>query len=184
MSVDTASQTLDEIYLEFPYIPEFLFEDVVFWFAPSKSAPKAIYHELVGESANNWSRYYTKKGWNFLHDEGVAKEGPFRVSEGGLHFEILPPGKFFAPKPQVRLSASGEPIPLASLEKHKPINEWKPNYVQALNFIKKYDWPHELPRKIVMAMWEIEECGQIAGSTSWRNAEDILLNLVELLLKF
>jgi len=175
MSVDTESQDLDEIHLELAYIPEFLFDEVVFWFSPSRSAPKAVYHELIGESAKNWTRYYSKKGWNFIHDDATPKEGPFRVREGGLHFDVLPPGKFFAPKPQVRLSAGGDPIPLPSIEKHKPINEWKPNYVQALNFIKKYDWPHELPRCVVLAMWEIEECGQIAGSTSWKNAEDILL---------
>jgi HEAT repeat protein len=167
-------RTIDEIYLEFSYIPEFLFEDLQFWFVPSLEAPKAVYHELVGESSKNWTAYYTKKGWNFIHETG-GREGPFRVPKEGVHFDVLTPGKIFAPKPQVRLSKDGAPIPLLSLEKHKPINPWKPNYVQALNFIKKYDWQHSLPRRVTLAIWEIEECGQVAGSRSWINAERVLL---------
>ena len=167
-------ETLEEIYLDLPYIPEFLVEDVQFWFVPTFAAAKAVYHELIDESAKDWTAYYTKKGWSFIHETG-EREGPYRVRDGGTHLDVLQPGKIFAPKPRVRLRKDGPPIPLPSLEKHRPINEWKPNYVKALNFIKKYDWPHAIPRRVTLSIWEIEECGQVAGSTSWINAEHVLL---------
>ena len=167
-------ETLEEIYLDLPYIPEFLVEDVQFWFVPTFAAAKAVYHELIDESAKDWTAYYTKKGWSFIHETG-EREGPYRVRDGGTHLDVLQPGKIFAPKPRVRLRKDGPPIPLPSLEKHRPINEWKPNYVKALNFIKKYDWPHAIPRRVTLSIWEIEECGQVAGSTSWINAERVLL---------
>jgi len=178
VSPDADERVLDAIWLELPYIPEFLLDDVRYWFSPALDGAKAVYHELAGESAKQWTAYYTKRGWNFLHrdaDSSESAEGPYRIRPGGLHFDVLSPGRFFAPKPQIRLDQDGPPIPLVSLEKHKPINPWKPNYVQALNFVKKYEWPHDLPRRVVLAMWEIEECGQVAGSTSWRNGERVLL---------
>jgi HEAT repeat protein len=54
------------------------------------------------------------------------------------------------------------------------LNPWKPNYIQALNFIRRFEWPCPLPRSVHHAIWEIEECGQVAGSVSWRNAEIVL----------
>jgi hypothetical protein len=166
--------TLDTAIIELPYIPDFLLEDVVFWLAPRREAPEAAYHELVGPFADNWQTYYTKKGWRFIHEEPRAAEGPFRLRPEGIYLRILEPGRIFAPRPALRLAEGGEAIPVVSLEKRRPINPWKPNYIQALNFIRRYEWPHQLPRAVTYAIWEIEECGQIAGSTSWRNAERIL----------
>jgi hypothetical protein len=179
--------TLDEIYLELPYIPDFLLEDVRYWFVPSLAAARAAYHELVGESAERWSSYYTKKGWDFIDSlssgsgarpgsESEPREGPYRVRDAGIHLDVLPPGRIFAPKPQLRLRRDGEAIPVVSLEKHRPINPWKPSYVRGLNFIRRYAWPNTLPRRVVAAMWEIEECEQGAFSTSWMNGERVLLD--------
>jgi hypothetical protein len=61
-----------------------------------------------------------------------------------------------------------------SLEKRKPFDPWKPTYIRALNFIKKYEWIRAVPRAVEYAVWEIEECGEVAGSVSWENAERIL----------
>ncbi len=164
---------LGEAILGMAYIPDFLAEDLHFWFVPSRESPTAVYHELVGEAAETWGTYYTKKGAGFL-SKGREGEGPYRVDPRDLHFEILDPGKLFAPKPIFRFTRDGPAIPIVSLEKRRPINEWKPNYIKALNFIKKYEWTEPVPRAVHYAVWEIEECGEIAGSTAWRNAERIL----------
>ncbi len=164
---------LEEAILGLAYIPDFLAEDLLFWFVPSRESPTAVYHELVGEAAETWATYYTKKGIGFL-SRGRKGEGPYRIDPGNLHFEILDPGKLFAPKPIFRFTRDGRAIPIVSLEKRRPINEWKPNYIKALNFIKKYEWTESVPRAVHYAVWEIEECGEIAGSTAWRNAERIL----------
>jgi hypothetical protein len=151
-----------------------LLDDVQFWFVPGREAPAAVYHELTGASARDWQSYYTKKGWNFIHDPSPDAEGPFRVKPGGLSLRILEPGRIFAPRPLFRFAEGGRAAPIVSIEKRRPLNPWKPNYIQALNFIKRYEWPQPLPRAVNYAVWEIEECGQVAGSTSWRNAERLL----------
>ncbi len=164
---------LPEAVLGVAYIPDFLAEDVRFWFVPSRASPTAVYHELVGRAADAWGTYYTKKGVAFING-GRNGDGPYRVDPEDLHFEILDPGRFFAPKPIFRFTRDGPAIPIVSLEKRRPINEWKPNYIKALNFIKKYEWTESVPRAVHYAVWEIEECGEIAGSTGWRNGERIL----------
>lgn len=170
---DTGPSEIERAVLELPYIPDFPIEDILFWFAPERRAPQAVYHELVGPSAENWQRYYaTKKGWSFLYGDTKEAEGPFRVKD--LRLVILEPGRIFSPKPAFRFDERSKPVPLPSIEKRRPLNPWKPNYIQALNFIKRYEWPHSLPRPVQYAVWEIEECGQVPGSTSWRNAERIL----------
>ena len=168
------NQSIEKAYLELPYIPDFLLEEVQFWFSPSQKSPTAVYHELVGQSAKDWDSFYSKRGWSFLHQGSPDAEGPFRVAQGGVHLRVLDPGRIFAPKPLFRFEEGGEAVPIVSLQKRRPLNPWKPNYIQALNFIKGYEWPHSLPRSVHHAIWEIEECGQVAGSTSWRNAEPIL----------
>jgi hypothetical protein len=160
--------------LELPYVPDFLLDDVRFWFAPGREAPTAVYHELVGRSAESWGSYCTKKGWAFLDRDPRPGEGPYRVRAGCLRLHITEPGRFFIPRPTFRFDAEGTALPVVSLEKRRPLNPWKPNYIQALNFIKKYEWLHPLPAAARYAIWEVEECGQVAGSTSWRNAEAIL----------
>lgn len=169
---------LPELYLELPYIPDFLFDEVRFWFVPSRQEPRAVYHELTGRSAENWASYYSKKGWSFLHDAQAtaSADGPYTVAEGEVHLDVLAPGRFRAPRPVLRLEKGGGEIPIVSLEKRRPLNPWKPNYIRALEFIKRFEWPHPLPRRIHAAFWEIEECGEIAGSTSWINAEQVLLD--------
>jgi len=168
-------KSLDELTIELPYVPDFLLDDLRFWFVPSIDAPRAAYHELVGDSAKNWAGYYiTKKGVNFFRSDSEG-DGPYRVRPGQIRFEVLQSGRFFSAKPCVRLRSDADPVPLPSIERLRPINPWKPNYIQALNFIKKYEWEHELPRRVVLAMYEIEECGQVAGSVSWKNGEKILL---------
>src|SRR5688572_3434904 len=164
---------IERAVLELPYIPDFPLEDIVFYFSPGKSAPQAVYHELVGSSAENWQGYYaTKKGWKFLQGDSRDAEGPFRVKD--LRLVILEPGRIFSPKPSFRFDDRSKPVPVPSMEKRRPLNPWKPNYIQALNFIKRYEWPHTPPRAVTYAVWEIEECGQVPGSTSWMNAERIL----------
>ncbi len=157
------------------YIPDFPLEEVRFWFVPSRSEAQAAYHELTGRSADKWGDYYyTKKGWRFVHGAPPeSSEGPFRAEPGKLRLKILEPGRFFAPRPVLEL-AGGRAVPLASLEKRRPLNPWKPNYIKALNFIKKYEWAKPVPPAVQMAVWEIEECGEVAGSTSWQNAEMLL----------
>jgi hypothetical protein len=167
------SPVLERAYLELPYIPDFLLDEVQFWFAPTRKACTAVYHQLIGQSAKDWESFYTKRGWSFIHDLQDA-DGPYRITSGGTHLKVLDPGRIFAPKPLFRFEDGGEAIPIVSLQKRRPLNPWKPNYIQALNFIKRYEWPHPLPRSVQHAIWEIEECGQVAGSTSWRNAEPIL----------
>ena len=170
---DSEPGRLEEAILGVAYIPDFLAEDVRFWFVPSRENATTVYHELVGKAADTWPGYYTKKGIGFL-SKGREGEGPYRVDPEDLHFEILEPGKMFAPKPIFRFTSDGPAIPLVSLEKRRPINEWKPNYIKALNFIKKYEWTENVSRAVHYAVWEIEECGEIAGSTAWRNAERII----------
>lgn len=174
VATDGDERVLESVYLDLPYIPDFLFGDVLYYFVPSREGVREVYHELIGDSADIWGGYYTKKGWNFLH-AGGGGEGPFRVSPGGTHLEILEPGRIFAPRPLFRFERQGQAKPIVSLEKRRPLNPWKPNYVRALNFIKKYDWPRQVARRVQMAIWEIEECGEVAGSTSWINAEEVLL---------
>jgi len=166
------AKSLDEVYFELPYVPDFLLEEVHLWFVPERDNPTAVYIELLGDSGQHWTSYYSKKGWNFVHEESRPAEGPYRATN--IHISILEPGRLFAPKPLVRLDKEGAAIPIVGLEKKRPINPWKPNYIQALNFIKKYEWQHSLPRSAQHAIWEIEECGQVAGSISWKNAERIL----------
>lgn len=168
-------KTLDEVYFELPYVPDFLLEEAQLWFAPERDNPTAVYLELTGDADKHWSTYYSKKGWNFVQEESRPAEGPYQATN--IHISILEPGRLFAPKPTVRFAKDGKAIPIVSLEKRRPINPWKPNYIQALNFIKKYEWQHSLPRSAQHAVWEIEECGQVAGSTSWKNAVRILKDL-------
>jgi hypothetical protein len=169
---------LEEVHLELPYIPDFLLEEMWIWLAPSLASPQAAYHELVGESEKTWkSYYYTKKGWSFIHADQRPAEGPFRAPLARTHLRIQEPGRIFQPRPVLKLSEDGPAIPIVSLDKRRPLNPWKPNYIQALNFIRKYEWQTEQPRSVQHAIWEIEECGQIAGSRSWRNAELILRDL-------
>ena len=172
---EVTSQRLEQATLELSYIPDFLLDEVLYWFAPSRDAPTAVYHELTGQSAQTWQRYYlTKKGWSFLHEGSREADGPFQVAPGRTRLRLLEPGKIFTPKPLFRFEDKAPGFPIVSLEKRRPLNPWKPNYIQALNFIKKYEWPQPLPRGAQWAIWEIEECGQVAGSTSWRNAERVL----------
>lgn len=165
-------KTLAGAILELPYVPDFLLDEIRFWFVPDREAPKEVYHELTGKAAENWSNYFSKKGWSF-HQRGYPDaDGPYSISD--LKLRIIEPGKLFSPKPRLRLSEDAEPCPIVSLEKKRPFNDWKPNYIRALDFIKRYEWPHKLPRPVHYAIWEIEECGEIAGSTSWHNGIALL----------
>ncbi len=158
------------------YIPDFPFTDVQFWFAPSRQAPTAVYIELLGRSDDKWETYYNKKGWRFVRWHTPAErdaEGPFRAKPGELRLRILEPGRFFAPRPTLSL-AGGPELPILGLEKRRPLNPWKPTYIKALNFIKKYEWPRQVPKAAEAAIWEIEECGEVPGSTAWQNAELLL----------
>src|SRR5206468_12917087 len=87
---------------------------------------------------------------------------------------ILDSGRFRTPRPVLTLRPEGLELPLVSMEKRRPLNEWKPTYIKALNFIKKYEWPRPVQSEAQLAIWEIEECGEVAGSTSWQNAEMLL----------
>ena len=170
----TDEPVLEKAVLELPYLPDFLLDEVRFWFVPSRGQVHQVYHELVGESAKNWSSYYTNKGWKFLQNSQHPGDGPYRVRSGAIRLEILEQGWFLAPRPVFYFEPGGPGYPIVSLEKRRPINPWKPNYIRALNFIKKYEWPRSLPRRVQVAIWEIEECGQIPGSISWKNAEAVL----------
>ena len=77
--ISDGGDLLKEAYLELPYIPDFLLDEVRFYFVPSRDGVRAVYHELVGDSAKNWSPYYTKKGWNFLHRQACSTCGPARA---------------------------------------------------------------------------------------------------------
>ncbi|MBN1441467.1 MAG: HEAT repeat domain-containing protein [Planctomycetes bacterium] len=173
-----SDDALRDVLLELPYVPDFLLDDILFHFVPSRDKPRAVYHQLIGKSGSNWSSYYTKKGWNFLHGSGEApaSDGPYRLDVDSARIDLLPPGRFLAPRPLLHLGRDGPGIPIVSLEKRRPLNPWKPNYIRAVEFIKRFEWPCPVPRRVQAAFWEIEECGEIAGSTSWRNAEAILLN--------
>ena len=172
-----AERLLDELTLELMYIPEFDVEDLRYWFAPSFASPRAVYQKLVNDPNRQWGAYYTRKGWDFFFSGAEpGGEGPFTVREGGTRLEIVDSGRLFSPKPVVRIGNSGEPLPLVGIEKHPPINAWRPNYLKGLNFIRKqYKWEHELPTKAVRAFYAIEECGEFSGSSAWINAERIFL---------
>ncbi|MFP6737949.1 MAG: HEAT repeat domain-containing protein [Planctomycetota bacterium] len=168
---------LEELALELLYIPEFDVEDLRYWFVPSFESPKAVYQELANDPNRQWGAYYTSKGWDFLFSDSPPEgDGPFRVREGGTRVEVVDRGRFFSPKPVVRLGRLAEALPLAGLEKNQPLNPWRPNYLKSLIFIKKqYQWEHELPAKVVLSIYAIEECGEFSGSQAWVNAERILL---------
>ena len=168
----TDQRELPAAVLELPYIPDFRLSEIRFWFAPSFAEAKEVYHELIGDAAEHWQSYYTKKGWSFLQKTPPDGEGPFTVAAGQLRLEILDPGRFFAPKPRLRIDDRA--LPLVSAERRRPLNAWKPNYMRSLNFIKKFDWPHEPNRAVSYAVWEIEECGEVAGSVSWKTARELL----------
>src|SRR5262245_59065716 len=93
------AKTLDAVNFELPYIPDFLLEQTLLWFVPSRDKAAGAYLELSGSDAKDWSSYYTKKGWNFVHAESRQADGPYRAAKGGLHLRVLEPGKIFAPKP-------------------------------------------------------------------------------------
>ncbi len=174
----SSERLLEELTLELMYIPEFDVEDLRYWFAPSFDSPKAVYQQLANDPNRHWGAYYTRKGWEFVFSEGSpAGEGPFRVREGGTRLEIVDRGRFFSPKPAIRLGGSAESLQLAGIEKSQPINPWRPNYLKSLNFIRKqYTWEHnELPNKVVLAFYAIEECGEFSGSQAWVNAERIFM---------
>jgi len=168
---------LEELALELLYIPEFDVEDLRYWFVPSFESPKAVYQELANDPNRQWGAYYTSKGWDFVFSDSPPEgDGPFRVREGGTRVEVVDRGRFFSPKPVVRLGRLAEALPLAGLEKNQPLNPWRPNYLKSLIFIKKqYQWEHELPAKVVLSIYAIEECGEFSGSQAWVNAERILL---------
>ncbi len=168
---------LEELALELMYIPEFDVEDLRYWFVPSFESPKAVYQELANDPNRQWGAYYTSKGWDFLFSGSPPQgEGPFRVREGGTRVEVVDRGRFFSPKPAVRLGRLAEALPLAGMEKNQPLNPWRPNYLKSLTFIRKqYKWEHELPAKVVLSLYAIEECGEFSGSQAWVNAERILL---------
>ena len=151
---------LEELTLELLYIPEFDVADLRYWFVPSLESPKAVYQELANDPNRHWGAYYTRKGWEFLFSGSPPQgEGPFRVREGGTRVEVVDKGRFFSPKPLVRLGRLAEALPLAGLEKNPPLNPWRPNYLKSLTFIKKqYRWEHQLPAKVVLALYAIEEC--------------------------
>ncbi len=176
-----AAAPLGPATLASTYIPDFPFEEIQFWFAPSRAQPETVYHEFLGRSADKWDFYYNKKGWRFVHhsDPGQRRaEGPFRPAPGELRLRMLESGRFFSPRPKLELKEGGLSLPIVSIEKRRPLNPWKPNYIKALNFIKQYEWPRELAQKLQVAVWEIEECGEVAGSTSWQNAEMLLTDSI------
>lgn len=165
---------LAEGHYALPYIPEFLLADVRLYLVPDRQSPREVYLELSGPTIANIEGYYSRSGWNFAHAAERQGEGPFLVAPEGIRLEILEPGKIFAPKPVFRLRKDSPPIPIASLVKRRPPNPWKPTYIQAVTFIKRYEWPHDLSRAARWAIWEIEECGQVPGSVAWQNAEALL----------
>lgn len=168
---------LEELTLELMYIPEFDVADLRYWFVPSLEAPKAVYQELANDPNRQWGAYYSSKGWNFLFSGSPPQgEGPFKVREGGTRVEVVDRGRFFSPKPMVRLGRLADALPLAGIEKNQPHNPWRPNYLKSLIFIRKeYKWEHDLPAKVVLSLYAIEECGEFSGSQAWVNAERILL---------
>ena len=174
--VEAGAKPLGTATLATAYIPDFPMDEVRFWFVPNRAQAREVWHEFVGRSHDKWELYYTKKGWRWVHLDPSEREaeGPFLLARGKFHLEILPPGRIFTPRPQLTLGDAGVPLPIPSLEKRRPLNPWKPNYIKALNFIKKYEWLKEVPAIAQTAIWEIEECGEIAGSTSWQNAEMLL----------
>lgn len=175
----------EELWLEdgallVPYIPDFLLKDLIFYFSPSRDAAVEVYHSLSPLALDRWSSYFTKKGWNFIKSEPENRkvsEGPYRVQPEKFAVEMLSSGRFFLPRPLLRID--DKEIPIVSLEKRRPFNEWKPNYIRALNFIKKYSPERPITKLAEFCIWEIEECGEVSGSTSWENAELLLKNIAK-----
>ncbi len=164
-----------------PYIPDFLVDDLLFYFAPSLDGAREAYHSLPPAALDRWSSYFSKKGFRFHQSDPGDRdgEGPYKVRPGALRIELLESGRLFGPRPYLRLPDGAAEVPIVSLEKKRPLNPWKPQYIRALNFIKKYEPPRPIPKEAEYCLWEIEECGEVSGSTSWENAERILLELAE-----
>lgn len=174
-------QWIEEGILRVPYIPDFRAAELVFYFVPDRRRIEEVYHSLPPRLVDRWSAYFTKKGWKFIHADPASRqaEGPFKVRPGKIKIDILEPGRLFAPKPQFRFKESGDGWPVVSLEKRRPFDPWKPTYIRALNFIKKYEFIREVPKVVDYCLWEIEEGGEVAGSTGWENAELILSDHVK-----
>ena len=173
-----AEKTLESGVLHVPYVPDFPVDDLILYFVPSREAPREVYHSLPPNVLDRWSAYLTKKGYRFLSsNEDESADGPYVVKPGNWHIDIVETGKFFLPKPTFSFGTGDKPIPMVSLEKRRPLDPWKPNYIRATAFIKKYTPPRTLSKAVEYALWEVEECGEIAGSTAWENAEIILRDL-------
>lgn len=172
-----AIEWLDEAVLSVAYIPDFRVDELMLCVIPDRQSPREAYHTLPPRTLDRWSTYFTKKGRRFLNNwpPSGRYEGPFKVRPGKMRLEILEPGRFRAPGPRIRLSASGPDVPLVSMEKKRPFDAWKPTYIKAVNFLKSYRAGRSVPRAVDYAIYEVEECGEIPGSVSWENAERILL---------
>lgn len=170
-------KTLENGILQLTYVPDFRVDDLFLYFVPDLPNAREVYHALPEALLERWGAYLTKKGYRFLaSDHTGSADGPYRVKPGGWRIEIPETKSFFLPKPMFRFSDGGEEktLPLVSLEKRRPIDPWKPNYIRATAFIKKYSPVRPLSKAAEYALWEIEECGEIAGSTAWHNAELVL----------
>ncbi len=174
LASESSEPSLDAAIVGLAYVPDLLARDFRFWFAPSRAEAREVYIELVGDAADTWPGYYSKKGWAFIQSGCAGAEGPFAVPEDALRFEILESGRFFVAKPTFRFRADGPALPLVGMEKRRAVNPWKPNHIKATQFIKRYEWKETVPLGVHYAVFDIEECGEIAGSTSWINAEKIL----------
>ncbi len=174
-------QQLDEGVIQAAYIPDFKVDDMILYFSPSLENPKEVYHDLPDKARDRWGGYFTKKGYKFLSDPSGRPpiEGPFQVKPGKMRIEILEPGKIFSPKPCFKKTASSEGIPIMSLEKKRPFDQWKPTYIKSHGFMKRFEAPHAVPRAVDYALWEVEESAEIPGSVSWENAEQILLEYAQ-----
>jgi hypothetical protein len=161
------------------YIPDFVVRDAAMFFVPRLASAKEAYIGLPRGALDRWSAYFTKKGWRFLHTPPGERgaEGPYRVRPGNCRVEILESGRIFQPRPQLRLGADGPTIPISGIEKRKPFDPWKPTYIRALNFIKRYEPIRPIPREASYSLWEIEECGEVSGGTSYENARLILTEI-------
>jgi hypothetical protein len=170
--------TLDSGVLHISYVPDFRVDDLILYFIPGRDGAREVYHSLPPSVLDRWSAYLTKKGYRFLSTDEVDKaDGPYRVKPGNWHIDIVDTGKFFLPKPMFSFGSDDKPIPVVSMEKRRPLDPWKPNYIRATTFIKKYSPIHPLSKAMEYALWEVEECGEIAGSTAWENAEIVLEDL-------
>lgn len=174
---------LDAATLHLPYIPDFRLDEVLLYFVPTLDQPREVYHSLTPEALERWygPAYFTKKGVRFLNTAPAARgaEGPFRVRPGGFRIALQESGKIFTPRPRLEFARGSrevpeQGIPLVSLDKRRPLNPWKPTYIRALNFIKKYEPVRAISKLVEYCLWEIEECGEVSGSTSWENAEPML----------